>query len=914
MKKIRKILYSFLLVFLFFGNFFNTANALLGGGPSIPSFEEIADDLEKRYGFDANILRNSKQKAHYPQANVFFSNTSPKNGEKVTATAVPSFFKNSNEDLYYTWFLFRDGEDDLEKAKQLAMGIVARGDFDPVLFGTDYGIDADDDGYDASYGGGDGRGGRGISFSGGNNGFESDHYVNPASKQIVDSNAISRCYRHNFGFSDPEDYSTSGSAGKDLIVECEHKFPRAPKGEKFANPLDLEGPKLECKDDYILGDGDFSKNEELCWQLDPTNPDTDGDGFIDEADLVGLGQTQLTWTFQEGDRLGVIIEGTSMIPIHENGGTVGDNITNQTINLDGGLSGTASTTTQESEDDNDSSSSTDFSGRISFESNENVIGVDKKADLNPYYKIMWAGTDVCDKEQVEGDDKRLLIKNDECEGTSDYGYTFLATKGISKASQDLLKTTLNFIPEEPQANKNNPEYSNYITVKANFIENDIEDGFVYYKWDIFVCTEDEIMNNTCSNEGEKLTDDCANGDMLGNCSDLESKSLIDGMGSNEIEFKGSENFYNEKVFSTSDKIYFKVFLTTKENVDSNQKYISSINIPIDKNDLGISLYNINFNDSLESSDLSDVICVNNSYQKICPVYSGQVLLAVYEGDFSRIKSSYWELDGTKILIPESDPFSSLAASSFDYYSYFPITRSGMTLSKIAFKALTNNKETVTSERILSAAEPMILKITDNNNNIWSQTFKSTTGETIESESVLWGKIGERVSVKANVVPAYLENSLSENSLELKWFLNNQEINSTFIADNPDYNFSLENQNQILNFDLSGNEGESFTLKAEIIKKFNETRSAFLKDNWSVSGIKNTNKSKLITVKKTHSESLDFVGMNENENSISLFMASTYKNAPEYFVFIIKTAIILVLFGSLFYGFNQWSSREYKLEK
>ena len=999
-----------MLISLISVNFINPVQALFGGGPDIPSTGEIIDEVERHYGFDGNILRRSSKKADYPEVEIFFNNNSPQNGEKVTATALPKFFKNTNDDLYYTWFLFREDDDMedaeiMEKAKQRAMGLVARGDFDPYLFATDYSGGSDDpdkDGYEASYGGGDGRGGKEMNETFLDDltydDFEANHYVNPTSKQLVNTEAITRCYRHNFGVSAPDEYDDIQNVGGDLIVACEHKFPEAPEGETFKNPINLD-EELECKEVYEVGDGEFTTNEELCWQLDPNNYDTDGDGYPDEADLAGLGQSQLTWTFKEGDRVGVVVEGTSMIAINEstgvsqtslnpkilyNCGRVTDDV-NYCVNSDGevGRCGdevcNIQTCADPAEDldepcvtsdggigtcvssgfgvdceavkdctDPDSSNGalceeegiagiclnsdcvlsrcgeegepcqTDL-GNLGYCDDggycqEDTVGVDDPS-MNPYYKIMWAGIDVCDMEKVENKDKEDLIENDECENENDYGFTYLATKKVSENSASLLKTTLNFSPEKPQANKSNFDYSDHITVKANFIESGIEDDFVYYEWDVYQCTEDQIINDTCSSDGEKLTDNCG-GDYLGDCNALESNSLRLGMGEKQIKFRGSESLYDDDFFEDDDKMYFKVYLKTKETESSLQNYISSINIPINRNALDISFYQINFNGDEISSAFSDEICDEGEYQTICPVYTNQFLVAAYNDTEDKIDSAYWELNDEKINFPNPNPFDNVLTFSElgDYYTYFRVTGSDMNLDKVSFKALDENGETITSERIISTEEPMIKNINPNNDQVWNQVFIDEDGENVNSETVLWGKIGEEISLKAETVPNYLEGNLNENNLGIKWYLNNQEIDDQFIADNSEYAISFPNQEdqQILNFTLNGTEGESLTLKAEIIKDFSEEEKDFLEENWGIKSFKKLEHSKSVIIKQTQQDSPgDEIA---SGGSLNLFMASTYQNAPEYFVFIIKTAIILVLFWSLFYGFNQWNSREYKLEE
>lgn len=84
---------------------------------------------------------------------------------------------------------------------------------------------------------------------------------------------------------------------------CKHLFP------------DTENNNWE------VGDGDFKGNEEKFWGTNPQDPNTAGNGNLDEANISGLGQKQFSWIFQEGDKVGVIVEGTSMLPTKYNDGS-----------------------------------------------------------------------------------------------------------------------------------------------------------------------------------------------------------------------------------------------------------------------------------------------------------------------------------------------------------------------------------------------------------------------------------------------------------------------------------------------------------------------------------------------------------------------------------------------------------------
>ncbi len=67
-------------------------------------------------------------------------------------------------------------------------------------------------------------------------------------------------------------------------------------------------------DNWEAGDGDFGGGEERFWGTNPQDANTAGNGNLDEANVSGLGQKEFSWIYQTGDKVGVIVEGTSLIP------------------------------------------------------------------------------------------------------------------------------------------------------------------------------------------------------------------------------------------------------------------------------------------------------------------------------------------------------------------------------------------------------------------------------------------------------------------------------------------------------------------------------------------------------------------------------------------------------------------------
>ena len=95
---------------------------------SIPSVPSVASQLEERYHLNLQELQSkgeaqnvADQKVLAPEVSLFFSPADPRPGEEITAIANPLFFQNDKEDLYYTWYLKRDGcglDDDPSQEKR----------------------------------------------------------------------------------------------------------------------------------------------------------------------------------------------------------------------------------------------------------------------------------------------------------------------------------------------------------------------------------------------------------------------------------------------------------------------------------------------------------------------------------------------------------------------------------------------------------------------------------------------------------------------------------------------------------------------------------------------------------------------------------------------------------------------------
>jgi len=226
-------------------------------------------------------LNVSRRKQQAPQVSLDFSPGNPTEGEKVTAAAKPIYFLNDVSRLYYTWYLKHkncakankgdsnydktcdlnnDNKVDIEDWKIEAARIIASNDFDWAK--ANYSSSDGKSKYQATLGGDD--------------------------QQGKDPDPKKHCYIRNFetgnDYNIPED-------------KCKHLFPNAP--------------------DDTTGDNNFGKDEEKFWHTDPQNPDTANTGNTDEANVAGLGIEEFTWNYQNGDKVGVVVEGISMDPTQD---------------------------------------------------------------------------------------------------------------------------------------------------------------------------------------------------------------------------------------------------------------------------------------------------------------------------------------------------------------------------------------------------------------------------------------------------------------------------------------------------------------------------------------------------------------------------------------------------------------------
>jgi len=943
--------------------------------------EEIFSSVENRYGFSNDSWRVAKRKVSAPKVELFFDNTNPKTGEKVTAHAMPEFFKNDPQNLYYTWYIIhtKDGSvqtatNSIEAGKREAAKIMARGDYDPNLDGQTYNnseSDPDKDGWPAvdanSYsenttaapmGGADGVGGLSQetveAFSSATEWCDSlgDHswnscalhdsadfkplesYYTPYSEQNnhycnlckdyfsgdgatsytsaknnrnqccynatpesslqcsstnpdtgettyykcaydgnlnycgvtynslfdncyetfkesnkstltacldseyascktdwatvhedadgdgfsdyseEDTTQVSRCYKHSFGtavnasiFRENElsNSATDDSSGLDYSVSCKHKWPHAPN--------------------YKSGSGKFSNGEEKYWKTDPNDPDTDGDGFVDEADIIGLGQQEFTWTYQPGDRVGVVVEGTSMIPVDEK---------------------------------------------------------------SAYYKIMWGYLDVCDST------KTGLLSGDQCDGPEDYGFGFLATQAPNEESGEKLKISLTYSPENPVANPSDENKENIneegsildadkISVSSSLDNTQLDPNFLYYNWQI--------------QRGDPKNDEW--GDALDIKENFDTDSNSFGLGQTDFTFTPKKKVL---AASNDDIIYFKVTVTVAQSSNIKKgRGRSSVVIPVNKKGVKIDLYKVDISNG--KATLGEKVCTEGLYAALCPAVKGQMLAAKISGNRYNANNSEfaWQTNGNPLNPPTnvSNYFNGWSSTTV----FFPITKQEQQLEEVSVTVTPKEAlEPVKASRLITVVKPVALIRSSDENIVWPKTTTEKVGPTkdsyqnIKNPSMLETYPGSEVSLYLDFVPDYLLAN-DENTV-IDWQIGGTSINDEDFSENyGELNVLTSNSEKELFFTAPESTGAYYDISVNLQKYWSEDEINIMSKAWDIipSPLESDHSVTITTIEKPMT---DIISSNTKPTQL---LAAIGTHLPHYLIYNLRLVLtVLVMFFTSFW--------------
>lgn len=331
--------------------------------------ESVQDQSETMNVFDNKKLT--------PEVSLFFSPSDPQEGQKLTARAMPIYFSTEVKDMYFTWYLQRSGCEkdpspsadkqtkcdqdknnkiDVNDWKIEAARILTANGFESqfVNYRDGAASDPDQDGYDARnrFGGHNKRveGERHCYLHDVKSG-ENYEILNTSSDIEFDGcptgtgTAVCMVGNASIGAGDivasegstlavtGESDSISGTpyCSSTNTIACVNGTPCCVSDPLTATACTSNITGSSCSmvttassdptcshlfakiPGFQSGDGEFTTAEEEQWQTDPADADTADNGNKDEANVVGLGRDSFTWNYGRGDKVGVVVEGTSMI-------------------------------------------------------------------------------------------------------------------------------------------------------------------------------------------------------------------------------------------------------------------------------------------------------------------------------------------------------------------------------------------------------------------------------------------------------------------------------------------------------------------------------------------------------------------------------------------------------------------------
>ncbi|MEA2006773.1 MAG: hypothetical protein U9O20_01255 [Patescibacteria group bacterium] len=942
-KKTKNSLFTFPVIligaiFMFFGSMAFAAGGVGDGGAGTDDEEErreqcvitaskgsvvdlnaVAECMENRYGYDKDMLRRAKKKGISPEIDMHFDKTNPSEGQEVTAMAIGKYFRNDIDDLYYTWYIRHTDAagnftNTLSEGKQEAMGIIARGKYDPRLFGEDYSADTDGDGGFGPFGGYDGVGAK-VGWGTGEY-DDSPDVLWDVPKMIVASSAITRCYAHNFGnkFGSGED----GNSGRDMIIPCEHEWPNC--------------------GGHITGDGNFSADEERCWNTDPTNPDTDGDGIRDELDIMGLGQQEFTWTYRAGDHVGVVIEGTSLSTINEGGMNFDNYVDCEWSTLassaDGSISCGGSGTRDEAlaacrdclQDDletiteetttgtetstgtqdpvtgattgttvvditTEGTETTDLTeqnnGIAAYdaceeslqrhcihldpnESDEDILeqleddgALNMDGATNAYYKIMWAHLDFVG----EGDRA---------------GFGYKESISIDEKGEELLEPAIDYAPKNPQYDSIDSLNSDIITVTAGVNNDNVDEDFLYYNWRVRKCVADDLFE--CPYE------------MTGA---VEWESFNQGLGVKKIKFIPTSDLFE----SGETKVWLKVNVVVSQHedyvggaeLDLEQDYfpvgaIDEVMMTVTRNDMNLRLFRA-FNNG-GTWTVGDEICAAGVYRDICPLYPFEVVAARAETPSAEMFA--WQLNDEQL----QPPLECLMSSGCNVYEdtvFFPVFGSGKSLGTISATANGIGNTNIISQRIFSIFNPVGVLVSGSANLTPTERYDGAP-----SEFVYESAAGETVSLFVDsLIPSYLDWS----EVNIQWYINGIQaydgiaLVPDFVVTNPSLNLTVSPDRRTISFVNDGLWGKGLEVACRIEKLVDSVD--LLERGWAIRDSHTLVQDTNVNVKVAFDATFEAAPI--GSRTLQKFLASSLHNAPQYLIFIVRLAVAMVLVWSILFG-------------
>jgi len=828
------------------------------------------DQSELRYTIQtANVSRRKKQQ---PQVEISLNPENPVSGKKVSAVATPTYFLNTAENLYFTWYLKPDGCPD-EKNTSPSGTQKEKCDFDGngEIDINDYKVKAArilaGDGFEwaeANYNSGGGKEYKAI--------WGGDDQKEKGTK------TGDHCFIHDV------------DTGDEYEISCnKHLFAEAPGH------------------DFEAGDDSYGSGEEEFFRTDPKDPDTADTGNGDEANVVGLGMNTFSWNYQEGDEIGVVIEGISIEPTQEsdssfkimwalvnNKCSLGDTdiedypdtSTSKSVSVgtgstcpDGSSATVQTTTTTEKtmisqvaniatirttthktdiEDSNCDGNYEETAGAAYAQTTTCPNGPNY---LGQYNGITCTGFD----DIVNLDEQGVSLS--EIKKASDinsclYGNFFDPSEG--GGAKEKMDISLSYTPEFPM---NDPDNKNgdELSVQSSITNAQSED-YLKYTWELF---ESDAPNPDSWDRIVK--------------SRLPENIQLSGLNLNSLKLR--LNIPNLKK-------YLRVKLTLSEGISASstlRKGYAEIIIPVSNITQRIKAYGTSVSSDLSLSPKSKELCVTNGeIDAICYVSKNElVALSINKSDFTDF---IWTADG-KALVP-------IGSSEVGSTAYLPILEENGHRYTVEVSATNSKGEKINLVRTFEVADPEV-KIISGDTSVCNANL---LGYYIDLDGKYWPDYSQTNFSALSETPIKLKAEfygISPAASDYSWYVDGYEINTSNASS---YGYSISSDGTITLSEKAIS--ESYSVGVGLVYTQDKNTKRALSKYWGVP-INEFYEKKIGT-----NVQISFVGsisdiQSAGKNTPKKIMASMYSAAPEYIILLIRmvlTAFFMLVFSKVLLSF------------
>ena len=349
-----------------------------------------------------------------------------------------------------------------------------------------------------------------------------------------------------------------------------------------------------------LGDGKYTLDEEQAWKTNPSVKSTAGNSNNDEMNLVGLNNNKFTWTYQEGDEVGVAVEGMSQQGTQHN----------------------------------------DASRMITWAFSKNVCpafsdAINKNPDDARYYV----------ESQGSSRNGSLGILNfhsdsfslDDClkDNLIDPAVAGIGNLDVALTYDPQNPVNVPPVTTDPTAG---PNKGDVVTVTSD-VGNVTDASTYYYKWSI---------EGRSNNSGLENIDD-------GGWQDITSKfddhTPLEGIGLSTLSFKMDLADLPDQ--DTPKYIRVKVNVQESDDGSGSLPRAGSANvvIPVTQQQTQIEAYGVNVVNGVPTMDKSIVVCDEN--QEPCNVAKNEIVAAVLPDD--SLKNFSWKFNTDDLPCPASIP-------------------------------------------------------------------------------------------------------------------------------------------------------------------------------------------------------------------------------------------------------------------